>query len=248
MTTAEAVRVQPAYLLHARPWRETSLQVELFSRDHGRLSAVARGWRRAKGRRSGRLLPFTPLLVSWAGRSELKNLVAVEWVGAPWLFEGRRLWVGFYVNELLLRLTALFDPHPELFADYHALLAAMAGNQAMEPVLRDYEFKFLERLGYGIRFDVDASGFNPLQERQHYRFDPERGFWPCEGDCQDQNGLFSGATLMAIAAGDYGAVVARRDARRLARLALDARLGGLPLKSRQFFQQLSGRPAVPEPR
>ena len=152
------VDLQPAYVLHSRPYRDTSAIIELFTPEYGRLSAVPRGVRRQSRRRSSsaRSQPFSPLLVSFSGRAELKTLVASESAGQPHVLAGNSLFSGLYMNELLVRLLHRHDPHPELFAFYAATLKDLSAGAALEPVLREFELKLLDDLGYSFDFSVDA--------------------------------------------------------------------------------------------
>ncbi|MCX7901997.1 MAG: DNA repair protein RecO, partial [Burkholderiaceae bacterium] len=109
---------QPALVLHAYPWRETSLILEAFTRDYGRLTLVARGAKRPASQFRGLLSPFAPLLMSWSGRGDIKTLTRVEWWGGVAPLRGDALFAGFYLNELLVRLLARGDPHERLFARY----------------------------------------------------------------------------------------------------------------------------------
>lgn len=143
--SGDRVLVQPAWVLHRRPWSESSLIVELFSRDFGRIGAVARGGRNSR-RWRGLLEPFSPVLASWQGRGELRSLVAAEPDGARPALAGAALASGFYLNELLLRLLRRDDPHPEL----HPLYGDTLNRLPDEAALRGFECRLLEALGYGL--------------------------------------------------------------------------------------------------
>lgn len=225
--------LQPAWLLHARPWRDTSLLIDLFAPDHGHVRAIARGARRQRKGGSARALlqPFQPLWANWSGRGDLHTLQSVESRGHPLMLTGRVLFSGLYVNELLERLLPRDDPQPELFDRYEALLAAFtAADAPLDILLRGFEMALLDALGYGFSLAVDASG-ELLHPDHHYRFDPETGLLPA----YDQEGdLFSGAHLLAFAAADYQPA-ARQTMKRLCRRALLSHLGPRPLVSRSLF-------------
>lgn len=229
------VSQQPGYVIHARPYRESSHLVELFTRDFGRLGAVARGARRFDGKRGGSLQPFRPLLVSWRGRGELKTLTSAEPGGAAWL-TGERLWAGLYVNELLMRLLHRFDPHPLLFDAYTTSIASLLHLDEMEPSLRRFEKTLLAEIGYGVAFT--ASDGRDLETDLDYRYDPEHGFVAL-GQRVSEPGeavnVFRGAELRAIADDCYDSRDVRAAAKRLMRLALHPRLGERPLNSRALF-------------
>jgi DNA repair protein RecO (recombination protein O) len=148
-------------VLHQRPYRDTSLIVELFTREHGRLSAFARAARGARSRFRG-LQPFRPLLLSWVGRGEAPTLTAAEIEGvAPLSLAPDRLLSGFYLNELLLKLTVAHDPQPELYAHYAATLERLRALDPLDALLRKFEKRLLELLGYGIELGCEAQGGGP---------------------------------------------------------------------------------------
>ena len=224
------VRMQPAFVLSTRAYRETSLLVELLSEDFGRVAAVARGARRRSraGASAGAVLaPFVPLRVSWRGRAELKTLEAAEEAAAASAPGGRALYAALYLNELLVRTLAPHDPDRALFAAYGSAVAGL-GNASgeLEPTLRRFEFALLERLGYGVDWR--------LPERGHCRYVEGFGLSPCAAE--DAGGMPVEA-LRAVARGDYRAPEARRAAKRLARAALRPLLGAAPLRSRELFRR-----------
>lgn len=226
--------LQPAYLLHARDYRDSCLLVELLTRDDGRVSAVARGARRVRHGTSQRaiLQPFQPLWVALSGRAELKTLRHVEGRGAPDTPRGRALFSGLYLNELLCRLLHRDDPHPALFADYEKVLPLLLDNGALDVVLRHFELRLLEELGYGFSLETAADSGEAIAVDREYRFDPQRGLMPPGGN--DGAVLFRGGDLLAFCRGDYSEA-ARRALKRLCRLALQPHLGDKPLRSRQLF-------------
>jgi DNA repair protein RecO (recombination protein O) len=226
--------LQPAYLLHRRPYRESSQLLELLTAQYGRVGAVARGLRRrSRGGSPGALLqPFSPLLVGLVGRGELKNLAGVETGGGLAPLQGDALLSGLYVNELLVRLLHRDDPQPGIFASYAAVLAALAGGEPIEPALRRFECELLEALGYAFAFDRDARGGRPVEAAGRYVFEPGVGLYaqpPGAG-----GSTFAGADLLRVATGDFGDS-AGRAAKGVLRSALGELLGERPLRSRQLF-------------
>ena len=238
------VNLQPCFVLHSRPYRDTSAIVEIFTAEHGRLSAVARGVRRQgkKGGRSGLLQPFVPLLVSLSGRTELKTLGAVESAGPPLALGGESMFSGMYLNELLVRLLHRHDPHPELFAAYSDALRALAGAGAPDPVLRPFELFLLQELGYNLVLDVDGGTGAALAPQQRYRFHPEQGLVAVTGDVPRGVGTYPGADLLLLAKGDFEGT-ARTTAKRLLREVLRYHLGDAPLRSRELFRAGTGKSA-----
>ncbi len=187
---------QPAFVLHARPWRETSLIVETLTRDHGRVAVVARGVQGAKRHPlRAALQPLQHLRLDFLPRGELARLLQAEAVDAAPLLQGEALMAAFYANELLVRLLPRQDPVPELFARYAALRQELAGADPLAWTLRRFERDLLEALGYGLAWHEDVQG-QPLDPAARYQLDPERG--PVR-DARHQPASPSGAALLALA-------------------------------------------------
>ncbi|WP_116365154.1 DNA repair protein RecO [Parahaliea mediterranea] len=238
------VNLQPAYLLHARPYRDSSQLLELFTAEHGRLSLVGRGLhRRARGGSlRANLQPFRPLLVSFGGRSELQSLNALESAGAGVQLLGERLFSGLYLNELLLRLLHRHDPHPTLFAAYAGALEQLAQAPASEPVLRAFELQLLDELGYGFDPAQDAQSQQAVREAHWYRYSEGVGLIACTPGADAPGPRFSGSDLLAIARGEFSGPAAG-SAKRLLRLVIAEHLGGRPLHTRDLFRQYRQGPS-----
>lgn len=224
----------PAFVLHSRPYRETSALVDFFT-PQGRLSGVLRG---ARSKRGSLGRPFLLLEADWKGGGELKTIIRLDAAGIPLLLAGTALFSALYLNELLVRLLPVEDPHPLLFARYLATLNALAAGEAIEPLLRGFEWQLLEELGYGFPLDCAGDG-QPLQAQASYRLHPDSGFERVE---QLQPGLFRGQDLLAISRGDWACPGSLAAAKRLMRQALAAHLGGRPLVSRELFIQRKESP------
>jgi len=191
------VESQPAYVLHTRAWRETSLLLEVFSREHGRIGLLARGVRSARARVTRATLePFQLLSMDWAGTGELPNLRAAEVAGAPRRFSDDALLSGLYVNELLVRLIARDDPHPALFARYAALLEELAATDSLAWTLRRFERDLLAELGYGLQLDCEAESGEPLRADADYVYLPELGAVPAQS--QPHGAHAKGSALQAL--------------------------------------------------
>ena len=231
------VDLQPAYILHSRPYRDSSAIVEALTAEHGRMSLVARGARRRTrgGSNAALLQSFTPLLLSFTGRGELKTLTASESAGAAKTLRGERLFSGMYVNELLMRLLHRHDPHPALFAAYGSTLDALAVAPQVETVLRRFEFTLLEELGYGFDLHVDGHSGEAVCAEHWYHFHSDYGLVARGDNLDPQRPAFIGADLLAIAAGDFTGEV-RLTAKRLLRQVLATHLGDAPLRSRDLFR------------
>ncbi|MCC5795550.1 MAG: DNA repair protein RecO [Chromatiales bacterium] len=244
MTRAGSIALEPAYLLHARPWRETSQLCEVLSQRHGRLGLLAKGARGARSRWRGLLRPFQPLRLSWTGRGSLPVLTAAEPSAYLQLPAGEPLFAMFYLNELLMNFLSRGDPHPDLFAHYGGALASLAGGQPVEPALRSFELVLLEEAGYGLNLRHDVVSERPLEPGLSYRYLPERGPVATDRDAAGDKLVFSGAELLGIAAGDLGSGENLRAARRLLRSLLDHHLGGRPLKTRAVLSAMRGSGAA----
>jgi DNA repair protein RecO (recombination protein O) len=227
----------PAFILHSRPYRDTSLLLEVFSEEYGRVGLVARGARAARSRQRGLLQPFQPLLLSWSARGELGTLNGAETAGAAVPLGGNGLYSGFYLNELLVRLLHRNDPHPELFPIYLEALRRLAQAPELEGVLRRFELGLLEALGYGLQLEQEAGGGAALEPDLLYDYQLERGPVPvAQGG---GSGLtLSGRSLLALHELRLEDAQVLRDAKRLTRAALDLCLGGTPLKTREVIRQL----------
>lgn len=232
------VELEPAFVLHHRPYRETSLIVEVFGRDSGRLGLIAKGARRPKSELRGLLQAFRPLLLSWSGSGELGVLTGAELDGYVRRFAGKALFSGFYMNELLMRLLHRFDPHPELFHHYRAAIAALAGGQRTEEVLRVFEKQMLESIGYGLVLDRDIDSGEPIDGECDYRYQTDRG--PTFAGGGEGDGVrVAGETLLALAREQLDDERVLDDAKRLMRAVLRRYLGDRPLATRSLFRGAS---------
>ena len=216
------------FVLHQRPYRDTSLIVELYTREHGRLSAFARAARGPRSRFRG-LQAFRPLLLSWVGRGEAPTLTGAEGDGAPPLpLAPDRLLSGFYLNELLLKLTVAHDPQPELYAHYAWTLERLRAGEALDALLRRFEKRLLDLLGYGSELSCVADG-RPVQADAYYHFHAGTGLSPTSAGAD----AVPGRVLLALAANEaLNDPQAQRQARSLLRSALDHCLDGRELNVR----------------
>ncbi len=230
------VEHQPAFVLHATPWRETSMVVEMLTRDFGRVGLVARGAKRPTSQFRGLIAPFNPIAVAWSGRHEIKSLVRAEWLGgmAPLRCDG--LLAAFYLNELVVRLLARADPHVALFAAYVEALGELSHpTRPREAVLRCFEVDLLRETGHLPPLDHCADG-EPIAARVWYRVDQQRGLVQAQGGA---DGLcVPGASVLALARRDFSDPRAAADARSLLRQMIRYHLDGRPLNTRRIFQDL----------
>jgi DNA repair protein RecO (recombination protein O) len=224
----------PAYVLHQYPYRDTSRIVEVFTSEHGRITLFARGANGPKSSLRGLLRPFQRLLVSWSGRSEACALVSAEIDGSRTTLGKERLMSGFYLNELLLKLTHRWDAHPEIFYSYAACVEALCAGAGEEPTLRLFEKRLLHDLGYGLELAQTDEGL-PVEAERYYRFALERGPQPCVAEAP---GAVYGESLNDLETGSFRNARSLRDAKRLLRAAIDACLDGRALKSREVMLAL----------
>lgn len=231
------LELQPAYVIHSRPYRDTSLLVELFTPEYGRVAAVARGVRVRKSPRRALINPFIPLLVSLQGRSPLKLLTHVEAVAPAIPLRGNTLFAGLYLNELLARLLPEWDAHVALYRDYTRAVASLQQADRMEPVLRHFETALLRELGYEINYREEAETGAPVTPGQIYRLETARGFIATHADSGHLH--FPGENLLAIARGDYQGEAVCRAAKQINRRLLAPLLGDRPLQARSLFRTLA---------
>ena len=169
MSGLERIELEPAFVLHARPYRDSSLLLETFSRDHGRLGLIARGARSPRSRVRGLLQPFVPLLLSWRGRGELGTLTGAEAAGNFVPLSGSAAIIGFYLNELLHRFVHRHDPEPALFAHYGATLERIARESDPEPALRIFEKRLLETVGYALELERESDSDTAIDPGARYQ-------------------------------------------------------------------------------
>ncbi|AYH44715.1 DNA repair protein RecO [Azoarcus sp. DN11] len=237
MSQKQRVGEQPGFVLHTHPWRETSLIVEAFSRDHGRIALVAKGARRPLSALRGVIMAFQPLLLDWSGGGEVKTLVRAERGGGQPLLTGRALMCGYYLNELLVRLTPREDPHPALFDAYARAIAILARNEPQEPVLRRFELALLRELGYGIGLDTDSDSGEPVEPGEGYVYIIERG--PVRmPDATGDLPSVSGQTLLDLEHEDFSRAETLVQSKALLRMLINHYLGGQTLQSRRVLKEL----------
>lgn len=237
--TRETQQLEPAYVIHRRPWRETSLIVDLFTLNHGRISAIARGANSSRSPLKAQLQPFQPLLLGWTGRSDLKTLIETDVREGPVLRRTMALYSGLYLNELVQRVLPPADPHPTLFAAYIEALSQLALTSDVEPVLRQFEQAFAVAMGYDFAWDLAMDTGEAVTAERAYCYDPEQGIVAgVSAGTRLQN--LPGAALLALAGGDYEAPACRRVAKRVMRILTDYLLQGRPLNSRSLFIHQKG--------
>jgi len=226
--------MQPAYVLHARDYRDTSLLLELLTPELGRFAAVARGARSQRRGSSQRALlqPFQPLWIECAGAGELKSLRQVEMRDPAVPLRGPALFSGMYVNEILCRLLHRDDAHDDLFRDYEIVLQQLAQQTMIDIALRQFELRLLDELGYGFNLLEEAHSGAPIVAEKNYRFDAGAGLVAVKSS--SDRPLLRGADILDFVAGQYSPQ-SRQAIKLLCRMALQPHLGSKPLHSRELF-------------
>lgn len=230
------VGLNPSFILHRRPYRETSLLLDVFSREYGRLGMVAKGVRRMGSRRSGFIQPYQKLQISWSGKGELMTLTNAEPDTPSYALSGRNLLAGFYLNELLVRLLHVHEAHPELFDIYEISLSRLA-DRTMEQhaVIRIFEKHLLYNTGYGLVLDHDAILNTEIDTETQYYYRADRGPSARKPDSNDFVKV-SGKTLIALDIEELDNETSLREAKLLMRYILTRHLGDKPLASRELYK------------
>ncbi|MBE2897371.1 DNA repair protein RecO [Pasteurellaceae bacterium 20609_3] len=224
---------QRGFVLHRSPYNESSLIVSLFTEHNGRMSVLAKGARGKRSNLKSLLQPFTPLLLRFTGKGDLKLLTKAEAAALALPLENTALFSGFYVNELLSRVLEPNTAYPQLFDDYLTCLTALCqAGERVEPALRCFEFKLLRALGYGVDFTHCAGTGKPVEREMFYQYRAEKGFIASMLDNQQR---FQGAALLAFADLQFDSPEVLQAAKRFTRMVLKPYLGAQPLKSRELF-------------
>ncbi len=229
---------QPSYVLHTRPYAESSLLVDMFSRDHGRCMLLAKGARRQKNAQRGVLLPFKPLLSGWSGKGTLPILTAADATGHLPNLSGYGLHAGLYANELILKMLHRFDEHCSLFDAYDEAVRRLAAGTDPAETLRKFEKQLLQETGFGLILDHDVITGEVIRADSKYHYLPESG--PVEvAALGDGAGVaVLGSTLQAMQADQFPTERARQEARRLTRTLIQFQLGQKELRSRRVLRQV----------
>jgi len=229
--------LQKGFVLHSRLWRETSLLIDVFTENHGKIALCARGVRAKKSPKRSLLQPLTPLFLSWRGRGELATLTVVEPASVAIKLSGDCLFSAFYINELLVRLLHRHDPHPLLFYQYQKTLALLSSPELLEQTLREFEIQLLKSIGYGLTLDHDSEG-EQINENVSYLLNIDGMFQAIENKSNDNHSrIFIGRNLISIAEHNWQNTAALNDAKRLIRLSLQPLLGDKSLQSRNLFRR-----------
>ena len=236
-TDKQRIQDQPSFVLHSYPYRETSLIVEVFSRERGRVALIARGARRPRSALRGLLMSFQPLTLSWFGKHELRTLHKAEWQGGQPQLQGQALLCGFYLNELLLNLMVRDDPHERLFSYYQHTLQRLSQEQDHAATLRCFEKRLLQEFGYALLLEQEAGSGQPIHSAINYRYVIGQGAVRDTVDVTEGLPL-SGKTLLDMAADDYRDTVSAQQSKQLMRMLLNHQLEGKTLHTRELIKDL----------
>lgn len=229
------VPLNPCYILHQRPYRETSLILDIFSRDYGKLSLVARGARKGRNNQRSVMQVNQKLNMAWLIRGDMGTLTGIEALGKNYNLTGREQLASFYINELLMRLLHKHEPCPELFDAYENAIMRLSGCKNEQSILRLFEKRLLETLGYGLVLDHDVNSGKPIEENTQYYYRPDSG--PTAIPAPDHEYIkISGKTLSALAGGSIHEPKELQEAKQLTRHILKEHLGARPLASRDLFR------------
>ncbi len=230
------IAAQPGFVLHSYPYKETSLIIDVFSRDYGRIALVAKGAKRPHSQLRSVLQTFQPLSVGWSGKSEVRTLVSAEWVGGMLPLEKSALLCGFYLNELLVKFLVRDAPHASLFDHYVSTLNQLAHNEPVPTVLRRFELALLRESGLLGELTFCHVSRNKVEADLSYVVDPEIGVR--RSLSTDKIPKILGKTLLDMNNDDYSDTVTQLQGKILMRFLLAHHLHGIPLNTRQILIDL----------
>ena len=236
---ARRVQHQNSYILHTRPYSESSLLIDAFSRDYGRVSLLAKGVRRVKSKVRGMIRPFQPLLISWSGKGELQTLTGAESDCAIRVMSQSAWLCGCYMNELLIKLLHKYDPHETLFDHYSETLELLEEGQSPQIILRFFEKKLLKEIGYGLVLTHDVKNNSPVLKDKTYRYYPDTGPIISDNVHLDSIWQVAGSTLIALENEEFLNAQQMIQSKHLMRALLNQSLQGRKLKSRSVVQELN---------
>ncbi len=235
LMTDSAVYLQPAFILQQRKFRETSLIIDVLTRDFGRVPLLAKGVRKARSKTAGLLQPFIPLALSYFGKSELRTLTDVEVIQPFNQLQGVAIYCGFYINELVGHFLHQYDPHPDVFSHYRDCLSCLSDSSKIEAALRVFELDLMDAVGYGLQLDYDFHNEKAVHPLKQYHFNVEQG--PIEAI----DGQFSGKTFQALKLREFADARVLIEAKNLMRTVIAVYLHGKPLKSRMLINNIGAK-------
>jgi DNA repair protein RecO (recombination protein O) len=231
-----SAQLTSAYVMHQRPFRETSVLLDVFSQHFGRVSLIAKGVRKNKRSQSGLLQLYQPLLLSWTGRGDLNTLTAAEAESPRYNLQGQSALCGLYINELIVKLLPNHIAEPQVFMSYQQTLQRLQQSEDIEVALRLFEKCLLTQLGYGLVLDYDAETGARIDLAKRYLYQPDSGLYPYSGDDKQQS--ISGRSLHHLQTEQGFDKQSLAEVKQLMRNVIHFYLGGKPLHSRQLFASM----------
>ena len=228
------IRNEECFVLRTIPISESSLIVDVFTRNHGRISLMAKGARRLKSQFRGSIRPFQLSLVNWSGKGDIPVMTSLTSKQAPVDVSGRRVYCSYYLNELIIRFLRQLSPYPKLFDTYCETLVNLADPENEFHVLRVFELRLLKFLGYELTFKIEADGTTPIDPNLYYDYDFEIGAKPVAHPTSD---AIKGESLLALANEKFTIAAVRYDSQRLLRRAIEYYSEGKTNRSREVFRQ-----------
>lgn len=225
-----------AFILHRRPYRETSLLLDVFSCNYGRVGLVARGVRQKKNSKVEILQPYQPLQLAWSGKGELMTLTMAEADKPAYILKDRKLIAGFYLNEIIIRMLHQHEAHLDLFMIYDRTLELLARQTSDEnQVIRIFEKRLLEAIGYGLVLDHDVTTGKKIRPDHEYYYLADRG--PIANTPESSDYIkISGAALMSLNNEELDTSQILHETKLLIRFVMKRYLGNKPLASRKLYQ------------
>ncbi|HJL80003.1 MAG: DNA repair protein RecO [Gammaproteobacteria bacterium] len=237
MPSRSIIENEPVFIIHQRPYSETSQILNLFSKNYGRVDVIAKGSKRPKSKFRSFIQPFMPLSASWSGRSQLKTLRNIEAVEHHQsLVHSDHFLSALYMNELILHFLSNADPYPGLFEIYHEALRQFNLSDEHEPLLRMFEIKLLEEIGYAINFQTEALSSKTININEYYRYEPEQGFHLLPSDSQIKK--YSGGQIKSIQKMDFSESDTLLAAKKLTRETIHFHLDGKELMTKKMYKSI----------
>lgn len=224
--------------MHARPWSETSLLIDVFTLGHGRFRLLAKGARRQKTGQRALLQPFQPLSISWSGKRSLGTLVGLEAGRLLPRLSGQQLASAYYMSELLFKFLHAHDAHETLFEAYDSAIAELAEQGDAEVVLRGFECSLLSEIGYGLLLERDAHSLQPIDADARYYYFPEKGPIKAQAAEIDTGFTVSGKTLQALYQRRFDNADVQRESKQLLRILLTRQVNGQVFNTRTVYSQM----------
>ncbi len=226
----------PCFILHQRPYRETSLLLDVFSKEYGRVSLIAKGVRKKKRSQMGLYQLYQPLLISWLGRAELQTLTTAEADTPRYILKANSALCGLYINELIIKLLPLHEAESSIFSAYQAVLASLQQGGNEQLTLRLFEKRLLMHLGYGLVLDREFENGQSIDHQQQYYYQADAGlvrWYPGQ-----KQPAISGRSLRHLADETGFDAQSLKEIKQLMRGVINFYLGGKALQSRQLFTEL----------